>query len=107
MGMMHSAPASAPGPAPAPASTAPVAGDAVNIDNFAFAPATLTVKTGSTVTWTNHDQEPHSVVAENGAFHSPMMDTGAAFSYTFASAGSFEYACGVHPFMRATVVVTP
>jgi len=107
MGMMHSSPALAPGTQPAPSSTAPVVGDAISIDNFAFAPAALTVKTGSTVTWINHDQEPHTVVADNGAFHSPTMASGATYSYTFASTGSFEYACGIHPFMRATVVVTP
>ena len=61
--------------ASATAPAAPVAGNAVNIDNFAFAPATLTVPAGSTVTWTNHDEEPHTVVANDGSFHSPGMGT--------------------------------
>src|SRR5437879_3888966 len=52
-------------------SPAAVAGDQVSIDNFAFAPATLTVTVGSTVTWTNHDEEPHTVAASDGSFHSP------------------------------------
>jgi plastocyanin len=86
---------------------APVAGDAVNIDNFAFAPATLTVHAGSTVTWTNRDEEPHTVVANDGSFHSPGMGSQATFSYTFPKAGTFDYVCSIHPFMHATVVVTP
>jgi plastocyanin len=98
-------------PADAPVSTAapaaPVAGDAVNIDNFAFAPATLTVHAGSTVTWTNKDEEPHTVVANDGSFHSPGMGSQATFSYTFPKAGTFDYVCSIHPFMHATVVVTP
>ena len=98
-------------PADSPVSTAapaaPVAGNAVNIDNFVFAPATLTVHAGSTVTWTNKDEEPHTVVANDGSFHSPGMGSQATFSYTFPKAGTFDYVCSVHPFMHATVVVTP
>jgi len=92
----------------APAGTAPaaVAGDQVSIDNFAFAPATMTVKAGSTVVWTNHDEEPHTVAASDGSFHSPGMGTGATFSHTFPSAGTFDYVCSIHPMMHGTVVVT-
>ncbi|MGO9156860.1 plastocyanin/azurin family copper-binding protein [Mycobacterium sp.] len=86
---------------------APVSGDQVNIDNFAFAPATLTVRAGSTVTWTNHDEEPHTVAASDGSFHSPGMGTGATFSHTFSAAGTFDYVCSIHPMMHGTVVVTP
>jgi plastocyanin len=93
--------------APAAGPSAPVAGNAVDIDNFAFAPATLTVHTGSTVTWTNKDEEPHTVVANDGSFHSPGMGSQATFSYTFAKPGTFEYVCSIHPYMHATVVVTP
>jgi plastocyanin len=92
--------------APTTGSAAPVAGDAVNIDNFAFVPATLTVAAGSTVTWTNRDEEPHTVVADDGSFHSPGMGSQATFSYRFATAGTFGYVCSIHPFMHATVVVT-
>jgi amicyanin len=97
------------GPAAAPTgpAAAPVAGNAVDIDNFAFAPATLTVHAGSTVTWTNKDEEPHTVVASDGSFHSPGMGSQATYSFTFPKAGTFEYVCSIHPFMRATVVVTP
>ena len=85
---------------------APVVGNAISIDNFAFAPATLTVHAGSTVTWTNRDEEPHTVVANDGSFHSPGMGSQATFSYTFTKAGTFDYVCSIHPFMHAAVVVT-
>src|ERR1700722_14531445 len=84
----------------------PVSGDQVNIDNFAFVPATLTVHAGSTVTWTNHDEDPHTVAASDGSFHSPGMGTGATFSHAFAAAGTFDYVCSIHPMMHGTVVVT-
>jgi plastocyanin len=90
----------------ATAPAAPVAGNAVNIDKFTFVPVTLTVPAGSTVTWTNQDEEPHTVVANDGSFHSPGMATQGTFSYTFANAGTFDYVCSIHPFMHATVVVT-
>jgi len=93
-------------PGTATGSPAAVAGDQVGIDNFAFAPAMLTVKAGSTVTWTNHDEEPHTVAATDGSFHSPGMGTGATFSHTFPTAGKFDYVCSIHPMMHGTVVVT-
>jgi plastocyanin len=86
---------------------APVSGDQVNIDGFAFVPATLTVRAGGTVTWTNHDEEPHTVVASDGSFHSPGMGTGAKFSHAFTAVGTFDYVCSIHPMMHGTVVVTP
>jgi plastocyanin len=88
------------------APAAPVSGDQVTIDGFAFAPATLTVKAGSTVTWTNRDEEPHTVAASDGAFHSPGMGTGATFTHTFPAAGTFDYVCSIHPMMHGAVVVT-
>jgi plastocyanin len=100
---MPSAPA---GTSSATASPAAVAGDAVSIDNFAFAPATLTIRAGGTVTWTNHDEEPHTVAATDGSFHSPGMGTGATYSHTFPTAGKFDYVCSIHPMMHGTVVVT-
>ncbi len=107
MGGMSSMPNMPAGPSATPAGpSAPVAGNAVYIDNFAFAPATITVRAGSTVTWTNRDEEPHTVVANDGTFHSPGMGSQATFSFTFPKAGTFEYVCSIHPFMRATVVVT-
>ncbi|MCV6969707.1 cupredoxin domain-containing protein [Mycobacterium bohemicum] len=106
---MSGAPSTAGGPAgPAPATGSPAAatGDQVSIDNFAFAPATLTVKAGATVTWTNRDEEPHTVAASDGSFHSPGMGTGATYSHTFPTAGKFDYVCSIHPMMHGTVVVT-
>lgn len=92
--------------ASATGSTAPVAGDAVSIDNFTFVPGTLTVAAGSTVTWTNVDEEPHTVVANDGSFHSPGMGSQATYAHTFPAPGRFDYVCSIHPFMHATVVVT-
>ena len=89
------------------AAAPPVGPDAVLIKNFAFVPAALTVKVGDTVTWTNQDGEPHTVSADGGQFHSPGMDANATYSYTFAAAGTYDYVCSVHPFMRGSVVVTP
>ncbi|BBY38983.1 hypothetical protein MMAN_31170 [Mycobacterium mantenii] len=88
------------------APAAPVRGDQVTIDGFAFAPTTLTVSAGTTVTWTNRDEEPHTVAASDGSFHSPGMGTGATFTHTFSTAGTFDYVCSIHPMMRGTVVVT-
>lgn len=85
----------------------PVRGDQVTIDNFVFAPETVTVKAGATVTWTNRDEEPHTVAASDGTFHSPGMGTGATFTHTFSSAGTFDYVCSIHPMMHGSVVVTP
>jgi plastocyanin len=94
-------------PATPAASDAPAGSNAVIISNFAFAPASLTIPAGSTVTWTNKDEEPHTVVSSDGTtFHSPGMDTGATYSFTFANAGTFEYVCSIHPMMHGTVAVT-
>jgi amicyanin len=80
---------------------------AVAIQNFAFSPATVSVKVGSTVTWTNKDGEAHNVTTSSGPLHSPTMQPGAVFSYTFTTAGTYRYLCTIHPFMTATVTVTP
>ncbi len=84
----------------------PASGNQVNIDGFAFAPLTLTVSAGTTVTWTNRDEEPHTVAANDGSFRSPGMGTGATFSHAFSTAGRFDYVCSIHPMMHGTVVVT-
>jgi plastocyanin len=99
--------AAAPGDTASPiVAPASVAGPEVSITNFAFAPATLTVPVGATVTWTNHAEEPHTVVAGDGSFQSAGLGTNATYSYTFATVGSFDYNCWIHPFMHGTVVVT-
>jgi plastocyanin len=103
MPAMTAAPPSTPADAPAPA---PQDRNAVDITNFAFAPVTLTIPVGATGTWTNRDEEPHTVVATDGSFHSPGMGTGGTYSFTFTTAGTFDYVCSIHPFMHGTVVVT-
>jgi plastocyanin len=77
----------------------------IKIDNFSFAPETLTVAAGTTVTWTNHDDIPHTAVSTDGVFKSKVMDTDEKFSYTFNTPGTFPYFCSVHPKMTGTIVV--
>jgi plastocyanin len=82
--------------------------ETVTIDNFSFAPAQLIVPAGATVTWTNHDDVPHTVVANpepKREFASPALDTDDHFSHTFTHAGTFPYFCSVHPHMTGTVIV--
>ena len=78
---------------------------AVTIDNFTFTPPELTVAVGTTVKWVNHDDIPHSVVNKDKVFRSKALDTDDSFSYTFASAGTFEYFCGLHPHMTGKIIV--
>jgi plastocyanin len=77
----------------------------VKIDNFSFGPSSLKVAVGTTVTWTNRDDIPHTVVSTDGVFKSKVLDTDEKFSYTFTKAGTFPYFCSVHPKMTGTVVV--
>jgi plastocyanin len=78
---------------------------AVKIDNFSFSPATITVPVGTTVRWTNHDDIPHTVVADDKTFKSKALDTDEQFTYTFTKAGTYSYFCSIHPKMTAIVVV--
>jgi plastocyanin len=77
----------------------------VKIDNFSFGPQMLTVTVGATVTWTNRDDIPHTVVSTDGVFKSKVRDTDEKFSYTFTKAGTYPYFCSVHPKMTGTIVV--
>jgi plastocyanin len=77
----------------------------VKIDNFTFAPQKLTVKAGTTITWVNEDDIPHTVVATTLAFRSKAMDTDDKFTFTFSTPGTFEYFCSLHPHMTGTIVV--
>jgi amicyanin len=79
----------------------------VNIDNFTFGPEKLTVKAGTTVTWTNEDDIPHTVASSTKAFKSKALDTDDSFSFTFTTPGTYEYFCSLHPHMVGTVVVEP
>jgi plastocyanin len=77
----------------------------VKIDNFSFGPAALTISVGTTVTWTNRDDIPHTVVSNDGVFKSKVLDTDEKFSFTFSKAGTFPYFCSIHPKMTGKVVV--
>jgi amicyanin len=77
----------------------------VKIDNFSFSPKSVTVKAGTTVTWTNHDDIPHNVVSTEKKFSSPVLDTDQNFSFTFREPGSYPYFCKIHPMMTGTVNV--
>ncbi|MGE5156870.1 MAG: cupredoxin family copper-binding protein [Gemmatimonas sp.] len=76
----------------------------VTIDNFTFTPPELTVKLGDTVTWTNHDDIPHTVVSA-GKFRSKALDTDDSFSFTFTAAGDYKYFCSLHPHMTGMIKV--
>jgi plastocyanin len=79
---------------------------AVSIDNFTFTPQALTVKAGTTVTWTNKDDIPHGIAATNNVFtRSKALDTDDSYSFTFTTPGTFQYFCYVHPHMIGIIVV--
>jgi plastocyanin len=78
----------------------------VSIDNFTFTPKALTVKPGSTVTWTNHDDIPHGIASSDNAFKkSAALDTDDSYSFTFTAPGTYQYFCYIHPHMVGTIVV--
>ena len=85
----------------------PAATDSVTIKDYAFSPATITVKVGTKVTWTNQDAVGHTVTADSGTGpDSQLIDQGQSYSYTFDKAGTYTYHCAPHPYMKGTVVVT-
>jgi plastocyanin len=79
----------------------------IEIDNFAFAPATLTVTAGTTVTWKNEDDSPHRIGDQNGTFKSAALDTDDTFSHAFTAPGEYPYICTIHPYMVGKIVVKP
>ncbi len=98
--MLAFAPLSAAVAAPAPVT--------VKIDNFTFDAQTITVPVGTTVTWVNNDDTPHTVVADDHkTFRSKPLDTDDRFSFTFTTPGTYGYFCSIHPHMTGTVVVKP
>jgi plastocyanin len=72
---------------------------------FMFSPATLTVAAGTTVTWSNFDEEPHTVVSDSGLFRSPALDTNQSFSFKFDAPGTYRFVCSIHPQMIGTIIV--
>lgn len=87
---------------PAPASQPAVT---VTIDNFTYSPATLTVPRGTTVTWINHDDIPHTATSDHKVFASDALDTDESFSFQFKTPGTYPYHCALHPHMTAKVIV--
>ena len=78
----------------------------IKIDNFSFAPQTITIPAGTQVTWTNQDDIPHTVVSDDKTtFKSRALDTDEKFSFTFTKPGTYEYFCSIHPKMTAKIVV--
>ena len=77
----------------------------ITIDNFTFSPKELTVAVGTTVKWVNHDDIPHTIVEKKTTFRSKALDTDDSYSFTFTSAGTFDYFCGLHPHMVGQVIV--
>ena len=89
----------------AAAVTAAASAATVDIDNFAFTPAALTVTAGTTVTWKNEDDSPHRIGDKNGTFKSAALDTDDTFSHTFTVPGEYAYICTIHPYMAGTIIV--
>jgi plastocyanin len=85
--------------------TAQAADAGVAIDNFTFGPQELHVQAGTTVTWVNRDDIPHTVTSTTLAFRSKALDTNDKFSFTFSTPGSYKYFCSLHPHMTGTIVV--
>jgi LPXTG-motif cell wall-anchored protein len=95
-----------PAPKPVPEVKAiAAASGSVAIADFSFAPATLTINQGDTVTWVNNGPTPHSATANNGSFNTGILKAGQSASHTFAQAGTYSYYCQPHPFMKASIVV--
>jgi plastocyanin len=80
-------------------------GNSVSIKNYAFSAATVTVASGTTVTWTNNDAVTHTVTADDGSFDSGNVVPGATFSHKFSTAGTVNYHCSIHTTMKGSVVV--
>jgi plastocyanin len=77
----------------------------IAIDNFSFTPREITIAPGTTITWVNHDDVPHTVVSADKKFKSKAMDTDDQFSFTFTDAGTYTYFCSVHPIMVGKIIV--
>jgi plastocyanin len=91
--------------ASSPSPAAPPAFTQIVIKDFMFTPNSLTVKAGSSVTWVNKDDEPHSVVSDTGLFRSGAVDTNETFSFKFDKPGTYHFTCAIHPRMVGTIIV--
>ena len=77
------------------------------IKDFMFGPASVTVKAGTTVSWVNRDDEPHTIASDSGLYRSAALDTGGEFHFTFDKPGTYHYVCTIHPQMLGTIIVEP
>jgi plastocyanin len=91
--------------APHAASALPALSRTVAVKMFAFSPQVLTVAPGTTVTWTNADEDPHTITANDKSFHSAALDTDDKYSFTFARPGTYAYFCSLHPHMTGKIIV--
>ncbi|TSA44946.1 hypothetical protein D4R51_02730 [bacterium] len=91
--------------ATAPSPTVDQTAGAVTIQNFAFSPASLTIKKGESVTWTNEDSAPHQIASDTNAFSGNAINKGQTYSFTFNTAGEFDYHCAIHPSMKGKIIV--
>jgi plastocyanin len=80
---------------------------AVSMDHNTFIPDEITVAPGTTVTWVNKEPMPHTVVDTNKGFRSKILAKDGSFSFTFATAGEYDYLCSIHPNMKGKVIVKP
>ncbi|MGH9521424.1 MAG: cupredoxin domain-containing protein [Terriglobales bacterium] len=110
--MLASACGAASGDSPAPkavvpAATASTGAVSVSIKNFEYSPQTLTVRVGTTVTWKNLDEEPHTVRGTDDQIRSNALDQNDTYSVKFDKPGTYKYGCSIHPQMAASIIVTP
>jgi plastocyanin len=104
--------ACSPAATPAPAQAVPTQAASgnevqINISGFKYDPASITIKVGTTVTWTNNDTASHTVTADDGSWTSDNLANGATYSHTFDKAGTYPYHCNFHSGMKATIIVQP
>ena len=85
--------------------SAPLSARQITIENYTFKPATISVPAGTTITWKNLDDDPHTVTANDGSFNSKGLAQGDTWSHRFDKPGTYPYHCSVHPMMQATVIV--
>ncbi len=75
------------------------------ISGYEFTPSSITIDVGTSVTWVNQDSAPHTIISDNSVFSSPVLNNGASYSFTFNSAGIYNYHCSIHPTMQGVIIV--
>jgi plastocyanin len=100
-----SAASTMPMPASSGGSSTSAAGNEVDVKNFSFSPMSMTVAVGTTVTWKFEDSAAHTVSADDKSFVSPALSNGKTYTHTFTKAGTYQYICSIHQYMKGTIVV--